>query len=184
MYVYLREHEAQDDTLTKEFKMSKEQIVVDMVKAGESTREEIKEEAECTSGSLASYLSGMRNAAKYTGVAICPVEIVDPNDEDRKIFTVMTFDEVEEIKAERVAKPAASKKTPAERLEAAEKREARCDKAVEAADKRADADPDNEELSLRAQKADIEFKLAGIELERAQMLVDDAPELDEEAELV
>jgi hypothetical protein len=168
--------------------MSKETIVVDLVKAGESTREEIREAADCTSGSLASYLTGMRNAAKYTGVAICPVEVEDPEDADRKVFVVKTFDEVEEIKAERsVSRPsAASKKTPAERLEAAEKRLTRCESAAEKASDRAANADGNVELDLRADKAEIEVKLAAIELDRAKALVDsadaeaEAPEADED----
>jgi len=165
--------------------MSKETIVVEMVKAGQSTREEIKDAADCTSGSLASYLSAMRNAAKFTGAVICPIEVAAGTEEDadRKVFQVMTFDEVEEIKAERTANrpSAASKKTPAERLEAAKKRLIRCENAAEKAVERAENDDSNEELELRADKAQIEVKLAEFELARAEALVteDDSAEESE-----
>ena len=46
---------------------SKETVVVEMVKAEQYTREEILAESGATPGSLASYLTAMRNAAKFTG---------------------------------------------------------------------------------------------------------------------
>jgi len=166
---------------------SKEEIVVGMVKAGIHTRQEIKDESGCTSASLASYLSGMRNAAKFTGVSICPIEIED--DDGKKVFRVILFADYEAAKAERAAnKPsAASKKTPAERLDGAEKRLIRCESAYDKAKDRAEADEDNRELELRSDKAQIELELADIELKRAQALIDsdeaeadEAPEADED----
>lgn len=150
---------------------SKETIVVEMVKAGIHTRDEIREAADCTSGSLASYLTGMRNAAKFTGVDICPVEVND--DDGKKVFTVGNYEEIEAAKAARVgSRSTAAAKSPAERLEAAEKRVTRCENAEEAAIARYEKDGSSEELQLRAAKAEIELKLAMIELEKAQDLVD------------
>jgi hypothetical protein len=154
--------------------MSKQDIVVEMVKEGKHTRQEIKDAAECTSGALATYFSGMRNAAKFTGSEICPVEIQDPGDEERKIMVVMTFEDAEERRASRVKVSAAPKKTVEERFEAVKKRIIRCNSLFDKALTRFEGNPDNEELDLRQQKADIECKLAGIEYEALSTLIDDA----------
>lgn len=153
--------------------MSKEAIVKDLIEIGKSTREDLKAAAECTSGSLASYLSAFRNAAKFTGVAICPIEIeIDDGDGVKKVFVFKTFEEVEAIKAERSpAKSKAVAKTPAQRLDAATKRVTRTSNILDKAAERFEADSDNRELELRYQKAQIEAELAEIELKRASTLV-------------
>jgi len=172
--------------------MSKQDIVVAMVKEGKHTRQEIKDVAECTSGALATYFSGMRNAAKFTGAEICPVEVVDPADEERKIMTVMTFDEAEELRASKVKKTAAPKKTVAERFDAAEKRLIRCTNQYDKALARFEENEDNLELDLRKQKADIELKLAEMEHKALSILManaddvaeDDAADLEADEELL
>ena len=144
--------------------MSKQDQVVEMVKAGQYTREEIMAEVGCTPGALSSYLSGMRNAAKFTGAEICPT--IDENG----VFSVTTFEAFEEAKAEAAAnrKPKAPTKTPEDRWIAASKRVSRCEKAAASARGRAENSPDDHELDLRAQKADIELELAQIEMMRAE----------------
>lgn len=165
---------------------NKQQIVADLVKQGIYTRAEIKEQAGCTSAALASYFSGMRNAAQFTGVAVCPVETEKEIDgEVKKVFVAMTFEDAEALKAEKAAtRSAASAKTPKERKEAADKRVDKCSTALDKARERHENAPDNEELKLRFQKAEIELRLAEIEQSRAAELIteDDAAADDAEVE--
>ncbi len=156
--------------------LSKQEQVIELVKAGESTREQIKEAVDCTIGSLASYFSTMSNIAKYSGVALCPVTNADG------IMSVTTYEEAEAAKAERTAsRPAASKKSPEERLDAAEKRMIRCTNAEVSAAKRAEDNPDNKELELRADQAVINLKLAEIELDRSKELCHATEAAEEDA---
>lgn len=159
---------------------SKQDVVVRMVKAGQSTREEIKEAAGCTSGALASYLSAMANAAKFTGAEICPIE---EEIDGKKVFTVMTYADVQAIKEERAANrsPGAVKKSPEERLKAAEKRLTRSESALDKLDDRISAADGEvgEELQLRFDKAKIEVQLAEIEIARLNDLVSSADEDDD-----
>jgi hypothetical protein len=168
---------------------SKQDVVVRLVQEGTHTRQEIKDAADCTSGALASYLSGMRNAAKFTGAAVCPMEVV--LEDGKKVFTAVTFEAAEEAKAAKAATASASTstKTPAERLEAATKRVDRCDSALDKAKERYEAAEDNRELELRFNKAEIEAELASIELKRAEALVvededADADDIEAEDELI
>jgi hypothetical protein len=101
-----------------------------------------------------------------------PVQTKNDEGEDVEVMTFRFVDaeEKEKLDAERAANSTAktrAAKSPAERYEAAEKRVARCTKAAEAARARADKAEDNEELQLRADKADIELKLAEIEMDKA-----------------
>lgn len=165
--------------------MSKQTVVAEMVKEGTHTRQEIKDAAECNSSTLASYLSGMRNAAEYTGAVICPVE--EEQDDGRKLFKAILFTEYEALKAARVTKTSTSTKTPEERLENAEKRVVRCENLNDKAMERAEASEDNHELQLRFQKTGIELELAEIELDRAKALMvedEDAAEAPVEDELM
>lgn len=148
--------------------VSKQDQVIELVKAGASTREQIKEAVGCTTGSLASYLSTMSNIAKYTQSAMCPVTAPETG-----IMSVTTWEEAEEAKAAKAASSpsAVSKKTPAERLEAAEKRIIRCTNALDSAKKRAEDNEGNREMELRASLAEINAELADIELARCEDLV-------------
>jgi hypothetical protein len=153
---------------------SKEQRVFEMVKEGTHTRQEIIDEVGCTAGSFASYLAAFRNAAKLTGAAVCPVEIVD-DESGNKVFTVKTWEEAEEIKAaQRASRPAAKAKTPEERLILARKRVDRTTTATVNARARFDKDPENRVLELRANRADIDAELAIIELTAAEAACRDA----------
>ena len=88
---------------------SKETVVVEMVNAEKYTREEILAASGATPGSLASYLTAMRNAAKFTGAACCPIEV---EEDGKKIFKVTTWDEAEAAKAARVPKTKKSSRKP------------------------------------------------------------------------
>ncbi len=110
---------------------SKQEMVVRLVKDGLYTRKEILYKVDCTSGALASYLNAMRNAAKFTGAPLCPVEVV--NEEGEKVFVAKTFEEAEALKADRPSAKRASKKTPWQQYVEAEKRAAKSQAAYERA---------------------------------------------------
>lgn len=142
---------------------SKQDVVFKMVKEAKWTRDEIKEAAGCTAGAFASYLTGLRNAAKYSGQGICPVEVDDGN--GKKVFKPVTYKEA--MAVERGSATRTSSKSPEERYVAAHKRGVRTENAFNAATERLKADPKNKELQLRNMKAEADFGLAAIELGRA-----------------
>ncbi len=150
--------------------MSKQDLMVELVKAGKSTREEIVAALECTTGSLASYLTGLRTAAKYSLEALSPVEV----DEDgRKVFKFVTHAEAQEMKAAKTPTARVSAKSPEERLEAATKRAAKTVLAAEAAAKRLDGDKKSQILKLRSKLADINSQIAEYELAQIEVPADD-----------
>ena len=67
-------------------------IIVATIKAGGATRESIIAASGCTPKAFASYLTSLRNGAKYSGSAICPIEGED------KIFRLGTYDEFVALK--------------------------------------------------------------------------------------
>ena len=144
---------------------SKETIVVEMVNAEKYTREEILAESGATPGSLASYLTAMRNAAKFTGATCCPIEV---EEDGRKIFKVTTWDEAETIKANRVPKTKKSEpKTFEERLDAAQKRVAKVTIQLDKA-KAAFEETETRTSELRVTILEAELELAEIALDKLQ----------------
>ena len=144
---------------------SKETIVVEMVNAEKYTREEILAESGATPGSLASYLTAMRNAAKFTGATCCPIEV---EENGKKIFKVTTWDEAEAVKAARVPKTKKSEpKTFEERLEAAQKRVAKVTIQLDKA-KAAFEETETRTSELRVTILEAELELAEIALDKLQ----------------
>ena len=144
---------------------SKETIVVEMVNAEKYTREEILAESGATPGSLASYLTAMRNAAKFTGATCCPIEV---EEDGRKIFKVTTWDEAEALKAARVPKTKKSEpKTFEERLDAAQKRVAKATVQLDKA-KAAFEETETRTSELRVTILEAELELAEIALDKLQ----------------
>ena len=144
---------------------SKETIVVEMVNAEKYTREEILAESGATPGSLASYLTAMRNAAKFTGATCCPIEV---EEDGRKIFKVTTWDEAEALKAARVPKTKKSEpKTFEERLDAAQKRVAKVTVQLDKA-KAAFEETETRTSELRVTILEAELELAEIALDKLQ----------------
>jgi len=149
--------------------VNKQQIVANMVKEGTHTRQEILEKADCTPAALAGYFSSMRNAAQFTDAPVYPVE---KEIDGRKVFTAMTFEDAEARRAQlgldrcEVPKEA---KSPKERYEAAVKRVEKCINAANKAVERFNNNPESEELKLRSEKAEIEFRLAQIGLGRCEV---------------
>lgn len=144
---------------------SKETVVVEMVNAERYTREEILAASGATPGSLASYLTAMRNAAKFTGAACCPIEV---EEDGKKIFKVTTWDEAEAAKAARVPKTKqATPKTFEERLEAAQKRVAKATIQLDKA-KAAFEETETRTSDLRVTILEAELELAEIALDKLQ----------------
>lgn len=144
---------------------SKETVVVEMVNAEKYTREEILAESGATPGSLASYLTAMRNAAKFTGATCCPIEV---EEDGKKIFKVTTWDEAEAAKAARVPKTKKSEpKTFEERLDAAQKRVAKVTIQLDKA-KAAFEETETRTSELRVTILEAELELAEIALDKLQ----------------
>ena len=144
---------------------SKETVVVEMVNAEKYTREEILAASGATPGSLASYLTAMRNAAKFTGATCCPIEV---EEDGKKIFKVTTWDEAEAVKAARVPKTKKSEpKTFEERLDAAQKRVAKVTIQLDKA-KAAFEETETRTSELRVTILEAELELAEIALDKLQ----------------
>ena len=161
---------------------SKETVVVEMVNAEKYTRDEILAESGATPGSLASYLTAMRNAAKFTGATCCPIEV---EEDGRKIFKVATWDEAEALKAARVPKTKKSEpKTFEERLDAAQKRVAKVTVQLDKA-KAAFEETETRTSELRVTILEAELEIAEIALDKLQGEGDteDGADLEAEAEL-
>ena len=163
---------------------SKDTVVVEMVNAEKYTREEILAESGATPGSLASYLTAMRNAAKFTGAACCPIE-VEVEEDGKKIFKVTTWDEAEALKAARVPKTKqATPKTFEERLDAAQKRVAKVTAQLDKA-QAAFEETETRTSELRVTILEAELEIAEIALDKLQGEGDteDGADLEAEAEL-
>lgn len=144
---------------------SKETVVVEMVNAEKYTREEILAASGATPGSLASYLTAMRNAAKFTGATCCPIEV---EEDGKKIFKVTTWDEAEALKAARVPKTKKSEpKTFEERLDAAQKRVAKVTIQLDKA-KAAFEETETRTSELRVTILEAELEIAEIALDKLQ----------------
>lgn len=83
---------------------SHQELVQEMISAGEYTRADIIAKVGCTSGSFASYLTAWRSAAKFTGAPCYPIEVGE-----NKIFQFMTADEAAEVRPTRAKAKAKSK---------------------------------------------------------------------------
>ena len=107
----------------------------------------------------------MRNAARFTGAACCPVEVVEGEGDDaRKIFVVKTYEEVEAMKASKPKAIAKVIKTVEERIALVEKRIVRLKGQKEKAAARFEAN-ETRSTELRIIILDAEIELAEIELE-------------------
>ncbi|MCK9508572.1 MAG: hypothetical protein M0Q54_09040 [Pigmentiphaga sp.] len=144
---------------------NKQEIVMEAIQEGSVTKDDLLDlgwpgvDKKAASASLASVFTGMRMAAKFAkNVPLCPVT------DDNGIFSLVTYDEWQEMQTERAPKKVL---TPEEALEAAQKRLDRATKAVATAEARNDKDP-NRENELLFKRAEIEVELAEIALEKAQ----------------
>lgn len=83
---------------------SHQELVQEMISAGEYTRADIIAKVGCTSGSFASYLTAWRSAAKFTGAPCYPIEVGE-----NKTFQFMTADAAAEVRPTRAKAKAKSK---------------------------------------------------------------------------
>lgn len=150
-----------------EVKVSKRQIIIDTINAGGATIETLAAAAECKYASVMSNFSMLRLMGMHP---VKDVMVVQEDETEVLTYRFVTTDEMNQIKADAAAKAGekktVSKKSPADRLDAAEKRIVRCEKADKTAAERADKG-NTELLNLRAEKAGIELKIAQIELTEA-----------------
>ena len=166
---------------------SKREIIADVIEAGGATMESLMEAAACKYASVMSNFSMLRLMGK------CAVKDVDTEipvlDEDGnetfddagevatttiQTYRFVTADEWKEIQAAKATNAKAKKapaRTPEEQKALLEKRIEKLNTAKANADKRAE-EGDSEILNLRAQKADIECQIAGLELAEIQAKID------------
>jgi hypothetical protein len=83
---------------------SHQELVQEMISAGEYTRADIIAKVSCSPGSFASYLTAWRSAAKFTGAPCYPIEVGE-----NKIFQFMTADEAAQVRPTRAKAKAKSK---------------------------------------------------------------------------
>lgn len=107
--------------------VNKQDVIINLVKEEKWTREEIIAKAGCTVNAFASYLTTMRNIAKYSGAALCPL---DKTVDDKKILGVCTYAEFEAVKSAASSMSVKTPKSLAEVYQAAVKRVRKAEIAV------------------------------------------------------
>ena len=149
-------------------KKSKREIIADCIEAGGATMESLMAAAGCKYASVMSNFSMLRLMGKNP-VKDVPVESTN---EDGETVTELTYrlvsnEEWAAIKAEKAANTKTKKapaRTPEQMLEILTKRVNKATIAMATANDRATASPDSPILYLRFQKAEIELKIANLEL--------------------
>ena len=89
---------------------SQQDAVRDMIAAGTHTRQQIVDTVGCTPGSFASYLTAFRAAAKFTGTAFYPYEVV--GDAGLKIIKFGTVEDAAKYAPTRASKASGSASNP------------------------------------------------------------------------
>lgn len=145
---------------------SHQELVQEMISAGEYTRAEIIAEVGCTSGSFASYLTAWRSAAKFTGAPCYPIEVGE-----NKIFQFMTADEAAKVRPASKAKTKSKSKgkNPLVTRDRLEQRILKLDTRI---DKLENA-PDSEINGLKLTIAKAERRLLEIEFEAITNYIDE-----------
>lgn len=140
-------------------------IIVSTIKAGNATRDSIVKAAGCTPKAFASYLTSLRNGAKYSGAAICPIE--DAN----KVFFLGTYEQYEAQKP--VAGEAAAEKPLAEQHATAVKNINKATAAVG----RFQARKESGEKFEKGGIDDLKFQIAKLQLTLAEKIYAGLPAL-------
>jgi len=164
-----------------EVKKSKRELVLDALNEGGATMKSLMAAADCKYESIMSIFSTLRLMGH------CPVKDVPSEDNPEEMtFRVVSAEEWAEIKAERAAnaksKSTAKPRSPAEVLEAATKKVARCTKANDNAIKRANADESSQLLEWKAGITRLQLLVAEDEKAAAQIAFDNSDEAEEAAE--
>lgn len=147
---------------------NKRTIIKEAIESGEYTKAQLMEMAEVNSDGFASQLSYLRMSGVFP--------VADP---DTGIFKLITEAEWEEAKAQRGKSTPKEPLTPAAEREKLEKKASRAASAQTNATKKAEADPDNKVLALKAQRASIDLEICEMELGQHQA---DYPNLDDASE--
>jgi hypothetical protein len=139
----------------KESIMAMRDIIYQAIVDGGATRDSLLELTGTTEKGLASQFTYLRMMGK------CPMK------QDDGTFKIVS---AEEWEAHRASSGGAGSTpaTPEERVEKARKREQRASTAYTNAEKKAEANPDDQLAQLRLTKADAELQIAEIELGRAE----------------
>ena len=144
---------------------SHQELVQEMISAGEYTRADIIAKVGCSPGSFASYLTAWRSAAKFTGAPCYPIEVGE-----NKIFQFMTADEAAKVRPTRAKSKAKSKgKNP---LVTRDRLEQRILKLSTRIDKLEDA-AESEVNSLKITVAKAQRRLLEIEFEAIVNYIDE-----------
>ena len=158
----------------------KRMIIIDSIREGGMTAKDLMKAADCNAAGLASQFTYMRLVGDDKVGGTCPIK-----DADTDIYSLVTLEEWEQIKADKKANAGKNKgpaKTPEERLEAAIKREAKNKKTYETKSKAIealDADKVTREMEIRCELADLNHELAVIELDAANVACPDGlPEVE------
>ena len=143
---------------------SHQELVQEMISAGEYTRADIIAKVGCTPGSFASYLTAWRSAAKFTGAPCYPIEVGE-----NKIFQFMTADEAAEVRPASKAKSKSKGKNPLVTRDRLEQRILQLSTRIEKLEDAADSEVNG--LKITAAKA--QRRLLEIELEAIVTYIDE-----------
>lgn len=155
-----------------------DKIVASLI-TGTMTREEVIAAAECTPKAFASYLTSLRNAAKYSKTNICPIEKTVG---DKKVMVMGTYEEFEGLKLMSAAATSASvdEKPLAERHATAVKNANKAATALA----RFQARKDNGEKFEKGGLDDLKFQVAKLNVQITQKIIENLPALPEVDEAV
>lgn len=133
--------------------------ILEAIQAGGATKESLIEMAETTPKGLSSQFTYLRM------MGFCPMLQED------KTYKIVTAEEWETHRAEVAANSKTKTLSPEKRAEKAQKRYDRGVTGLENATKRAEGNPDNVLYGLQKQKAEIELKIADLELASANEML-------------
>ena len=144
--------------------------IYNAIMAGGATKESLLELTGTTDKGLASQFTYLRMMGK------CPMKQEDGT------FKIVSAEEWESHRASSAGR-AGKILTPQERVERAQKREDRAAKAYTLAEKKAEANPDDELCKLQLIKTEAELKISEIMLGQAEEALRNAPQEASDAEV-
>lgn len=133
---------------------NKREIIAELIEAGGATKESLMEGAEVNSAGLSSQFTYLRLTGKYP---------VKTDDGTFKFVTEEQWNAMKETASSRTS--VGPKKSPAERLEALQKRQAKLQEAYAKRQELGDKSPIGK---LKNKKAEIEVDIVNLEIEAVQ----------------
>lgn len=146
--------------------------IVACIREGNQTRAEVIAAAGCTTNAFASYLTSLRNAAKYAGTNICPIE---KEIDGKKVLVMGSYEEFEALKATSASAAAGVEKPLAEQHAAAIKNVNKTAMALAKFQARKEAGEKFEKGGID----DLRFQIAKLNAQLAQKLLEALPPLPE-----